>query len=271
MTAPSRRELITGLGRGAGGALLFAIPIFMTMEMWQLGVTVGRHRLGLLLATTLVLAFGLERHIGLRSGRPTNFRETAADALIAVLVGSLTALAVLATVNVIHPVTGWSEAASIVAIEALPATIGASFARSQLGESAERGGQGFSGYRHQIFLMTAGAVVFAFGIAPTREIVVLAARMEPLHVVALIGIEIILMHAFVYGMGFKGGEDSSGGFWSILIRFTCAGFIIALALSAFLLWVFGRFDNTGAVQCLVQVIVLALPASLGAASARLIL
>lgn len=28
-----------GLVRGAGGALIFSLPMLMTMEMWQLGVT----------------------------------------------------------------------------------------------------------------------------------------------------------------------------------------------------------------------------------------
>ncbi len=267
----SRGILVKSLGRGAGGALLFALPIFMTMEMWQLGVTVSRVRLAVLLATTVVLAYGLEMHVGMRNGRQVTLAQTAADAFIALLVGSFTALAILAVVGVVQPVREWSEAASIVAIEALPATIGASFARSQLGEGSGGSGDRTSGYPHQLFLMVAGAVVFAFGVAPSGEIILLAARMQALHVVALILVELSLMHAFVYSVGFRGGEGAASGFWGMFARYTLAGFAIAFALSAFLLWTFARFDNTGLVQSLVQTIVLALPASLGAASARLIL
>ena len=32
------RQFLTGLARGTAGALLFALPMLMTMEMWFLGL-----------------------------------------------------------------------------------------------------------------------------------------------------------------------------------------------------------------------------------------
>ncbi|MGY1836910.1 DUF2391 family protein [Blastococcus sp. SYSU DS0510] len=42
-------------------------------------------------------------------------------------------------------------------------------------------------------------------------------------------------------------------------------------MSAYLLWTLGRFDDTGLLMVVTETVVLALPASLGAAAARLIL
>lgn len=262
-------DVLRGLGRGFAGALLFALPMLMTMEMWQLGVSIGRGRLALLLLTTVVLAIGMERHFGVRSGGRTTLVDTVVDAAIALLVGVVTALTVLTVLAVVTPITRWQEAASIVAIEALPATIGASFARSQLGEGTGIGAE--PTYVQELFLMAAGGVVFAANIAPTEEIVLLAARMHPGHGLALIGLVLVLMHAFVYEVDFKGGSRAPAGFWAVFVRFTLVGFVLAVGISAYLLWTFGRYDDTGLVQCLMEALVLALPASVGAAAARLIL
>ena len=62
-----------------------------------------------------------------------------------------------------------------------------------------------------------------------------------------------------------------GGVLRSFVTLTVVGYVIALALSAYLLWTFGRFDGVGATMVLTQAVVLALPASLGAAAARLIL
>ena len=50
-----RRELgfLLALARAAGGALLFALPLFMTQEMWQLGIGLERWRLVLFLIVGL--------------------------------------------------------------------------------------------------------------------------------------------------------------------------------------------------------------------------
>ena len=40
----ANRESARALARGVGGALLFAFPLLMTMEMWQLGFAIERGR-----------------------------------------------------------------------------------------------------------------------------------------------------------------------------------------------------------------------------------
>jgi uncharacterized membrane protein len=49
------------------------------------------------------------------------------------------------------------------------------------------------------------------------------------------------------------------------------GYLIALLVSAYVLWTFGRFEDTAWLIYLRQTVVLGFPAALGAAAARLIL
>ena len=53
-----------GLARAAGGALLFAFPLLMTMEMWQLGFSMERSRLLVFLLLSLPFLLGLSYYVG---------------------------------------------------------------------------------------------------------------------------------------------------------------------------------------------------------------
>jgi uncharacterized membrane protein len=78
-------------------------------------------------------------------------------------------------------------------------------------------------------------------------------------------------NGFIFGVGFKGGASSSAGFWRTFTGHTLIGYAVALGVSAYLLWTFGRFDGLALQPIVEQTLVLGLPASVGAAAARLIL
>lgn len=256
-----------GFGRAIGGALLFSMPLLMTMELWRIAVAADVTQLAALALATLLLTLGLAHTFGAMSGSIT-WRDATVDAGVAILAGTLTAGVILSVLEVINPVGSWTAALSIVAVEALPASIGAAYARSQLGQS--RPTRQPSSYGHELFLMAAGAVVFASNVAPTEEVVLLSALMDESHVVLLVLLSLLVMHAFVYALGFSGQEQTSG-FKRDFLVFTIPGYLIAFTLSAFLLWAFGRYDDVGLAAALSEAVVLALPASVGAAAARLIL
>lgn len=268
-------DLAKGLGRGFGGALLFAVPLFLTMEVWQLGVSLDRWRLVLLLLATAVLAVNMESYFGMLDGGSPGVVTSMVDAGMAFLVGLVAAGSILTVLAVLVPFDGWQQRLSVVVLAALPATVGASFARSRLsgssGGGAREGEPEGKRYRHELFLMVAGAVVFASSVAPTQEVVRLGGTMTPVHGIAVVCLVLLVMHGFVYWLDFRGGSGAVGGFWPVFVRFTVVGFVLALAVSAFLLWVLGRFDGTGLLVSVHQTLVLVLPASLGAAAARLIL
>ncbi len=113
--------------------------------------------------------------------------------------------------------------------------------------------------------------VFSTSIAPTEEVVLLAAKMSELNARLLVAFSLTVMHEFVYGVGFRGGSPSPGGFWAVFMTHTVVGYVIALTVGAYLLWTFVRFDGLAPQPILAQTLVLGLPASVGAAAARLIL
>ncbi|MGY1708775.1 TIGR02587 family membrane protein [Geodermatophilus sp. SYSU D00758] len=255
-------------GRAAGGALLFALPLFMTMEVWQLGLSIPRYRLALLVAATVVLVVFLSRLFG-AGANGLRRRDYLADAGVALVMAAVVAAVAMTAFGVVVPWTDWPGALSIVAIETLPAAVGASFARSQLGAGSRR--PEASGYGTEVLLMAAGAVVLAANIAPTEEVVLLAATAGPLLCAVVVALSLLLMHGFVYRVGFKGQEAVEGGALRAFLLLTTVGYAVALAVSAYLLWTFGRFDGVDASVALTRSVVLAVPASLGAAAARLVL
>lgn len=258
-------QLSRTFGRAVGGALLFAMPVLMTMEVWRLALTVDRYRLVALVAGTVLLVAGLTWHLGRAEA---GWQASLVDAGVAFVAAAAAAGAILTVLDVLDWIRAWQDAVSVLGLALLPAAVGASYARSQLGGTS--GSSRGSGYGYELFLMVAGAVVFATSLAPTEEIVLLAAKMTPWHTLVLVGVSLALMHAFVYQLGFAGQEDDHGPLLSFAV-FTVVGYALALTVSAYLLWTLGRFADTGLLTVVTESVVLTLPASLGAAAARLIL
>jgi putative integral membrane protein (TIGR02587 family) len=148
-------------------------------------------------------------------------------------------------------------------------------ANSQLagGDGAEMRRKEEAGYGAQLFIMAAGAVFLAFNVAPTEEMILISFVMTPWHGVALVAASLLTMHGFVYASAFRGAprvEHGTPG-WSLFLRNTVVGYALALAVSAYVLWTFGRLEHGDPYIYLMMTLVLGFPAALGAAAARLIL
>lgn len=267
------RRFAVGLARAFGGAVVFSLPLLMTMEMWWLGSYLPRTRLAVLVVAWLPILYGLSYHAGFEEGgrRPGH---DAVAALVAYAVGFLTSGAALGLIAVLGPGQPAGEVVGQVALQAGPAAVGALLARTQLGGGhAERPERGrFARYAGELFLMMAGALFLALNVAPTEEMVVIASQMTPWHALGLAVVSLTLMHAFVYVVEFRGQEergDASG--WSLFARYTVVGYALVLALSALALWLLGRTEGLAPEPIAMTTVVLAFPAAVGAAAARLIL
>src|SRR5687767_10392356 len=114
----NRRYLI-GLSRAAGGAVIFALPLLMTMEMWWLGFTIDRARLLLLVLVLLPTLTALSYHAGFE---PTfQWREDVIDAFVAYGVGFCASLVVLLLLGVLTVDTAMADAVGKVTVQAVPA------------------------------------------------------------------------------------------------------------------------------------------------------
>jgi putative integral membrane protein (TIGR02587 family) len=264
--------LLPGLGRAFGGALIFGLPLLMTMELWEFGFAMHRGRLALLMTLAVPLLVAVSHRIGFEPS--FDWREDLRDAFLAYGIGIAASGTVLSTFGVLEVGMPADELLGKVAVQSVPAALGALLARSQFGGNhAERDNpEALSGYFGTLFLMLVGALFLGLNVAPTEEIVLIAFLMTPWHSVALVALSIALMHGFVFALDFRGSPRRSGvSWWSSFFRFTLVGYVLAVGVSLYVLWTFGRTDGAGFVAVLMSAIVLAFPASIGAAAARLIL
>lgn len=267
------REFGIGLARAFGGAIFFALPLLMTMEMWWLGFYMDRVRLALFLVIFIPVLVGLSHYAGFEE--TDRWSDDFRDAFVALFVGFVTSAVMLTLGGILEPGVPLRETVGQITIEAIPASIGAALAEALF--SSEMPGderkKREAGYGGELFLMAAGAIFFAFNIAPTDEMMLVAFKAAGWRVVVAALLSLMLMHAFVYAVEFRGRharpEDVEP--WSVFLRFTVVGYAIVLLMSAYVLWTFGRLDDSSLGFQISATVVLALPASLGAAAARLVL
>ena len=167
----------------------------------------------------------------------------------------------------------WDEMVGKVAVQAVPASIGAMLARTQFGkhsESDERRKERV-GYIRTLFLMSVGSLYLAFNVAPTEEMILIGYKMTPSYGLVLLAFSIVTMHALVYTIGFHGEQEREHSFLYTFHRFTIVGYAVALLVSLFVLWMFGRLEDKSLLQTVMPTVVLGFPAALGAATTRLIL
>lgn len=270
---PNRKYAI-GLARAFGGAIIFGLPNLMTMEMWALGFYLDRPRMLLFLVVNFGILVGLSRFSGFEE--TANFKEDLLDALAAYGVGVIASAAALSAFGILMPGMSLSEIVGKIAVQSVPTSFGAMIARKQMGSTEEQEEQDVAerraGYGWQLFLMVAGALFLAFNLAPTEEMILIGFKMTPWHGLALVLATVVILHAFVYGVGFAGQEQppEGSGFWRLFVFYTIAGYGIALLVGVYVLWTFGRMEGADLGQIASMTAVLAFPAAIGAAIARLV-
>jgi len=272
--ATGDKEYALGLARAFGGAIIFALPLLMTMEMWSLGSSVRPERLCLFLILNFVILVGLSRFGGFE--RTMSVGEDMLDALAAYGVGILASAAILALFGVLGAGTPLHDILGKIAIQSVPASFGAMLARKQLtgGESEEDEAHALrsAGYGGQLFLMLAGALFLAFNVAPTEEMILIGFQMSVWQSLALVLVSLLLLHALVFAAGLAGEEEAPEGYGlgRRFLAYTIPGYGIGLLVSLYVLWTFGRTDGTGLGEIAGTLIVLGFPAAVGAAIARLV-
>jgi putative integral membrane protein (TIGR02587 family) len=117
-----------------------------------------------------------------------------------------------------------------------------------------------------------GAVLFAANVAPTEEVLMIAAEISAARALGLALFSLAFGGVILYYSEFRGArrhapaDSPRAVFAGIVITYA-----VALVASALILWFFGRFSDTSFVVCLTQTIVLGVAATLGASAGRLLL
>jgi putative integral membrane protein (TIGR02587 family) len=280
--AAGNRHFAVELGRAFAGALIFSIAMLMTMEMWWMGFYMAPARLALFTLVAVLLLLRLAHDWGFADS--VTWRAAVIDAFVGYAVGLLTAAVVLPLLGVIEWGMAPQEIVGKLALQAIPGAIGALLARSQLGErdqgneekeQAQENAAASEAQRYgaELFTMIVGALFVAFNVAPTEEITLISYMMTPWHGIAAVLLALVILHVFVYEVDFRGEHKrpQGMGFWMLFLRFTVVGYALVLLTCWYLLWTFGRLDDTSVAAALMMTVVLGFPGTLGAAAARLLL
>ncbi|MCD9185496.1 MAG: TIGR02587 family membrane protein [Pyrinomonadaceae bacterium] len=273
----TNKTFLIGLARAFAGAIIFAFPMIMTMEMWALGFSVERYRLMIFMTLAIPLLIGMSYFIGFED--TSCFTDDVIDAFVAYAVGFITSGALLFLFGVFDFSMSWDEIIGIISIQAVVAAIGALLAQSELGNGSQKNSEEEkrrrkAGYGGEMFLMMVGAVFLGMNPAPTEEIILIGFKMTDWQAVLLAVFIIILMHAFVYKVEFRGQEKrkpAESPLWSVFLRYTIVGYALVLIISLYLVWTFGHIDGLDGENIAKTVVVMSFPAALGASASRLIL
>src|SRR5690606_1012310 len=221
--------------------------MMMTAEMWELGATIDRWRLLGLMALSWPLLMFISHYSGFEE--TWDWREDARDVAIAFGVGAASSALILSLLAIIRPGQSLSEILGAIALQTIPAALGALLARSQFSVhrgSEDDGGEKQESYAGELAVMTAGALYLNLNLAPTSEMLPISYRMTAIHGLLLVPLSMLIMHGFVYAAAFKGGSDYGPDtpWWEVFLKFTVVGYALGLAVSGYVLWTFGSLDRS---------------------------
>jgi putative integral membrane protein (TIGR02587 family) len=270
-------EELATLARAASGGLLFGIPLLFTMEVWWTGTRTSPEWMLGVVALTFVPLFLLNRTAGFRTRRDVDIRDAMLDTVKAVGLGLVLVTVVLILLGEVSQDTPVAAALGKVTYELLPFCLGIGVARHYLGRGRDAGDDddddqhddALNATIADVGATTIGAVFIALNIAPTDEVLMLAARLTPLWQLAVVAASLLTSYAIVFVAGFHHQErrHAQVGIFQRPFVETVVCYLVALAVAAVMLWLFQR--GAPGPFFLAQVIVLGWPASVGGAAGRL--
>jgi putative integral membrane protein (TIGR02587 family) len=272
-------EEIRGIVRAFSGAFLFGVPLLYTMEMWWIGEIARPIDLLRMLAVALVANFGLVTAAGFKRG--TSLFSRIEQTMTAVAVGALAGAAILLMMNQINADEAPLTILGKVVLQVLPLSIGASLAsivfdggKDREGDDDDQGSR-MPGVWHALFndvgATAIGAMFIASSIAPTEEVPTLAAKMQYPHLLALIGMTLVIGYIVVFASGFDpAAKRDREHLFQHPATETALSYLVALVVSFAVLVLMKQVhaDDPPA-WVLTQTLVLGLPAMVGGAAGRI--
>lgn len=265
--------------RGLAGGLLFSLPLLYTMEVWWAGFIARPWHLFAYVLVTFIILLGYNRYAGLR--RDAGFAEVAVDSVEEMGIGLLLATFILLLLGRITFGMSASEVMGKIVVEAMTVAIGVSVGTAQLGGEDE--GQDEVGMEEEddnepqgivseMVMAFCGAVLIASNVGPTEEIVVIGAEATSWHLLSISLVSIILGAGILFFINFAGSQSKVGRDSIVaIISGIVMTYAVALVASALILLFFNRFEGAAPVVALGYIVVLGLPATLGASAGRLLL
>ena len=272
--------------RGLASGFLIGIPVVFTVDSWWLGEQGSPldslSLLGFSYLLTLALVHWSGFHRGLRRGW-----QYFADALEALALATLSLVVILWAVGQIGDGQPASVAVGRIAVAVAPVSIGVAIANhllpregSHVGAdegafSAARGRRARHGWRLTLFELGAAATAAIFlcmTIVPSDDLDAIATEVPVRNLPLLVLLSLLVSYSVVFAAGFAGERERHVGAGPLQSPFaeTVLAYLVALAVSLSMLWLFGRIDtDTAPWVVYTKTVLLGFPASMAAAAGRL--
>lgn len=266
---PPYSESLREYGRGLGGGLLFSLPLLYTMEVWWAGFIAEPLRLLVYVAATFALLLGYNTYAGMR--HDADFADVAIDSVEEFGLGVVTAVILLSVLGRITFEMTFEEVLGKVVVESGIAAIGFSVGTAQLGGDADTSNKEPHAIGQTVIALC-GAILIASNVAPTEEVLLIASEIGPIRLLLLVAMSILLGLLVLFFSNFARSKryakvETIGA----AIRGGIMTYAVALIAAAASLWFFGRFQGVSTDMVVAQIVVLSLPATLGASAGRLLL
>ena len=276
--------------RAVSGAFLFGIPLLYTMEVWWIGSQVDALDMSLSLAATFILLIILDYGAGFRMNKKYVWSVSILDSLVALAVAIVCAALSLKIIGYLPSDLGLENMLGRITMEAIPFGIGVGISdhlvegqkaqgedpnrqqERQRGEE-ERTAEGkLHGTLVDMGATALGAVIVAFAIAPTEEILFIASRQSSLGILIIMSVSLVISYIIVFEASFvsESKRMQQRGIFQHPVFETVNSYLVSLMVSLFMLWLFKILGSDQSYQeWLNYVIVLGFPASIGGAAGRL--
>lgn len=259
------------IARGFAGALFVSLPLHFTMEMWAVARSIPD---GVLLAF-LGISFGLNKlYLDFAGFRRCAWQRSKWwDTVIVMGIGVVASLITLLVTGSIKPDVNFYLSVKMVAIETVGTSLGAAVAMNQLG-TGDSGDEdtGLSDDMKVVVGSLLGGFLFALNIAPTAEPKVIVLQQSWYLTGATLILSLMVAFLTVDLAAFEDRDVKSRKIINSEWFESVVAYLVAFAVSAILLWVFGFATPLDPLQVwLPQAVALAYVTAVGGAAGRLVL
>ena len=279
MISKSSKKSLKEYGRGIVGGLLFSLPLLYTMEVWWTGFTAPASYLLVFVLVTYLLLLGYNTYAGMR--KDATFKDVCWDSVEEIGLALIVSFLFLLLIGQIGYTMSVNEIVGKVIVESMIVAIGISVGTAQLGQD-DGNNSGMQGDQQEqeeknrpsflklLILSICGAVLFSSSVAPTEEILIIAIESGTIHLITMVLLSLLLTAIILYFTDFKGSKLKRPAFKEMLFQITLC-YLAALFVSFSFLYFFGRVTGHTLFTVLAQMIVLGIPAAIGASLGRLLI
>ncbi len=256
------------------------------MEVWWIGSSVKMARLLLAMLLTFFIVLMLNRTAGFRKVNQATLQDELMDTVEAIAIGLVCTGFMLILLREITWETSLSESLGKLIYESVPFTLGVALANQFLSgeddsEANAEDSKPASQPKKQGTLFNTladlgstliGAMIIAFSIAPTDEVPMLAAAVDGLWLLGVMGASLVISYAIVFAAGFANQPKrrQQKGLFQRPPSETVMSYLVSLGAACVMLVFFDKLQWDDPWQLwLSHSILLGLPATVGGAAGRL--